>query len=349
MRRLVLLGAPGTKRAVYLMKAADQVGIPIEIWDWRECSGDWRRAFEEKGLKAAELFLKIDPPPWDSCCLEELNGLALGYEKDLEELARLGEEERISFFNHPHKVKCLLNKRECKSHLMKSGAAVTETLVEKVSSAEELLEIMERKHMSQVFLKPVRGSGAAGVAAFRHQKKTGQMVLYTCGLEDPRTGRLVNTKRLRRFADKREIMSFLGRLLRLDCMAERWYAKAEHQGFSYDLRAVVQGGQVDFMLARLSRGPVTNLQLNNHPLELSELGLPLSVREQAQELCRKAVGCFEGLGCAGVDILLEKGSLRPRVIEMNGQGDLIYQDIYNENKIYRRQAEMMKEWLYGNG
>ena len=35
MRRLVLLGAPGTKRAVYLMKAADQAGIPIEIWDWR--------------------------------------------------------------------------------------------------------------------------------------------------------------------------------------------------------------------------------------------------------------------------------------------------------------------------
>ena len=48
-----------------------------------------------------------------------------------------------------------------------------------------------------------------------------------------------------------------------------------------------------------------------------------------------------------MDILLEKGSLRPRVIEMNGQGDLIYQDIYDKNKIYRHQAEMMKEWLYG--
>ena len=39
---------------------------------------------------------------------------------------------------------------------------------------------------------------------------------------------------------------------------------------------------------------------------------------------------------------LEKESLTPRIIEMNGQGDLIYQDIFNENTIYRRQAELLK-------
>ena len=53
---------------------------------------------------------------------------------------------------------------------------------------------------------------------------------------------------------------------------------------------------------------------------------------------------FFGLGSVGIDILLEKGSLRPRVIEMNGQGDLIYQDIYGENQIYERQGEMMRAW-----
>ena len=55
--------------------------------------------------------------------------------------------------------------------------------------------------------------------------------------------------------------------------------------------------------------------------------------------------CFPGLRSAGIDILLEKGSLRPRIIEMNAQGDLIYQDIYNHNVIYGHQAEMMKRWL----
>ena len=58
--------------------------------------------------------------------------------------------------------------------------------------------------------------------------------------------------------------------------------------------------------------------------------------------------CFPGLRSAGIDILLEKGSLRPRIIEMNAQGDLIYQDIYHENVIYSQQVRMIKKWLNKN-
>ena len=48
-----------------------------------------------------------------------------------------------------------------------------------------------------------------------------------------------------------------------------------------------------------------------------------------------------GISMAGIDLLLEKGTLRPRVIEMNGQGDLIYRDIYGENRIYREQVRIL--------
>ena len=44
---------------------------------------------------------------------------------------------------------------------------------------------------------------------------------------------------------------------------------------------------------------------------------------------------------AGMDIMLGKHNLKPRIIEMNGQGDLIYQDIYQENKIYTEQIRWM--------
>ena len=57
--------------------------------------------------------------------------------------------------------------------------------------------------------------------------------------------------------------------------------------------------------------------------------------------------CFPGLTCAGIDLLPERGSLALRIIEMNAQGDLIYQDMYQENRIYRHQAAMMKRWLEG--
>lgn len=346
MRQIILLGSPGAKRTVWLERSAGDAGVPIRLLDWKDYR-EGRGGLLRGDPASRQIFLKIDPPVWDSCCLEELDRLAKSYVEDLEKLGALEETGGVRFLNHPRAICALLDKKECKKRLKEQGIPVTEALEEKIGTMGELLEAMEQKRLSQVFLKPVRGSGAAGVAAFRYQKKTGHMVLYTCGMEDPVTGRLVNTKRLRRFEGRDQIEPLMAGLLKTDCMAERWYAKAEHRGFSYDLRAVVQDGQVDFILARLSKGPVTNLHLNNHPLQARKLGLPAAVLEEVEEICKKAAGCWSGLRSAGIDVLLEKGSRKPRVIEMNGQGDLIYEDFYNENKIYRHQAEMMKEWLYG--
>ena len=340
MRQILLLGNPGTKRTVYLEAGAREAGVALRLLDWKTWQKD-RRQIAGDGA-AAGIFLKIDPPLWDSCRLDELDILVCGYEEELEVLASLEGEQKLTFLNHPEAIICLLDKRVCKRCLQSRGIPVTETLLESVSHPEQLLEAMEREQMSQVFLKPVRGSGAAGAAAFRYQRKTGQMVLYTCSMEDPDTGRLVNTKRLRRFTDRKQILSLIRRLTALDCMAERWYPKAEHKGYSYDLRAVVQEGRLDYLLARLSDGPITNLHLNNRPLDTDMLGLPASVLEAVAKISVTAAGQYPGLVSAGIDILLERGSLRPRIIEMNGQGDLIYQDIYHENTIYRHQAKLIK-------
>ncbi len=413
MRQAVLLGSPGTKRTIYLEKGADAAGVSVRLLDWKEfpfCGGDsqespvrrwagWENVFLNEAAWE-DVFLKIDPPLWESCCLDELNILAQDYEKKLQWLAELGKKRQITFLNKPEDIRAILDKRACKRLLAEAGIPVTEELdgvgrtvpaaetldgvgravlpaaetldgvgqavlpaaetlddvgqavlpatetLDDVDQAELLLDAMERRRIFQVFIKPVCGSGAAGAAAFRWQPRSGRMILYTCAMEHPETGRLVNTKRLRRFTDRKQVLSMIGRLLKLDCIVERWYAKAEHSGFSYDLRAVVQDGRMDFILARLSSGPITNLHLNNHPLKGDALGLPRHVMEDVEQLCIRAAKCYPGLRSAGIDVLLENGSLRPRIIELNGQGDLIYQDIYDQNRIYLHQAEMMKEWLY---
>nr|WP_305182798.1 STM4014 family protein [uncultured Schaedlerella sp.] len=385
MRQAVLLGSPGTKRTIYLEKGAEAEGVSVRLLDWKEfpfCGGDsqespvrrwagWENVFLNEAAWE-DVFLKIDPPLWESCWLDELNILAQNYEKKLQWLAELGKKRQITFLNKPEDIRAILDKRACKRRLAEAGIPVTEELdgvgrdllpaaetLDDVGQAvlpatetlddvdqAELLDAMERRRIFQVFIKPVCGSGAAGAAAFRWQPRSGRMILYTCAMEHPETGRLVNTKRLRRFTDRKQVLSMIGRLLKLDCIVERWYAKAEHSGFSYDLRAVVQDGRMDFILARLSSGPITNLHLNNHPLKGDALGLPRHVMEDVEQLCIRAVKCYPGLRSAGIDVLLEKGSLRPRIIELNGQGDLIYQDIYDQNRIYLHQAEMMKEWLY---
>ena len=396
MRQAVLLGSPGTKRTIYLEKGAEAEGISFRLLDWKEFpfrSADSPASPLRKDLVLKNdfrddtaladpfwnetawenVFLKIDPPLWESCWLDELNILAQDYEKKLQWLAELGKKRQITFLNKPEDILALLDKRACKRRLAEAGIPVTEELdgigravfpvaetldsvgqavlpvaetLDGVGRADLLLDSMERRRIFQVFIKPVCGSGAAGAAAFRWQPRSGRMILYTCAMENPETGRLVNTKRLRRFTDRKQVLSMIGRLLELGCIVERWYAKAEHNGFSYDLRAVVQDGRMDFILARLSSGPITNLHLNNHPLKGNELGLPCHVMEDVEQLCIRAAGCYPELRSVGIDVLLEKGSLRPRIIELNGQGDLIYQDIYDQNRIYLHQAEMMKEWLY---
>ncbi len=338
MRQAVLLGIPGTKRTQYLKEAAVKEGLDLGFLDWK----NWREKIGDFGKDG--ILLKIDPPVWNSCVLGDLDNLWEDYKNQLEELIRGAPAWNLRFWNHPFPMMDLQDKVLCKTFLGRAGLPVTEFVARTfpdLQSTGELLELMESKRVSQVFVKPLKGSGAAGVAALRWQRRTGRMSLYTCALECPGKG-LVNTRCLRCFSDRDEIFSLVDRLLQMECIIERWHPKADYEGCSYDLRAVVQGGRLDYLLARLSRGPITNLHLNNRPLDIKELRLPAAVLEEVADVCLKAAGLYPGLSCVGIDIMLEKRSLRPRIIEMNGQGDLIYQDIYRENKIYRRQAQLMK-------
>lgn len=344
MRRAVLLGSRGGRRAEFLWKAADEQKVPLQILDWK----DWGGALPE-----GELFLKIDPPLWESGALRDLERLTGAYRADLALLEEMAKERPITFFNTPEAIAALLDKRQCKERLLAEGLPVTMQLEHKegpedqIRDLEQLLEAMRRSGFRQVFVKPVQGSGAAGVSALRIQPKTGRMSLYTCAEYLPGVGP-VNTKKLRNYTEPGEIRRLLDGILKLPCVIERWYPKAAVDGFTYDLRAVVQEGRVDYVLARLSKGPITNLQLNNRPLSAKALGLSDRAWKEIFLLCKKAAACFPGLQSAGIDLLLEKGSLSPRIIEMNAQGDLIYQDIYRNNRIYRRQAERMSRWLYGS-
>lgn len=336
----VLLGSPETKRTTYLKKAAEQTGLPLLFLDWES----WR-----ENRPKGPVHLKIDPPKWESCSLEELNKLTEAYKQDLLEAETIWNDQGARFLNTPRAICSLLDKRSCKETLVKSGIPVTQMLNRPEGSpiicGADLIEVMRETKTFQVFVKPVSGSGAAGIGALRLRPRGKEMVLYTCAYLNGE-GKLYNTKRLRCSRDPGEILKILDVLLAMDCVVERWYAKEEYRGCSYDLRAVIQEGKVDFLLARLSQGPITNLHLNNHPLRIEELELPDWLLDTVFQCCRRAMGCFPGLSTAGIDILLEKGSRNPRIIEMNGQGDLIYQDIYNDNRIYRHQAEMMKRELY---
>lgn len=327
MSRLILLGEAQTKRTAYFAKAAQALGVEPQFYPLER--------FVPNEVEPS--LVKIDPYSYVSWEIDQMAEYLAVYQQMLK---RLGQSSH-HFYNEPEAILTALDKRLCKKILMKAGIPVTEMLSEMVNHPEQLREQMAASHWPGVFVKPRYGSAATGVLAYRFDPRSGRQVLYTCA--ELNQGRLINTKRTHRLEATAAVDAMLAGILSGETVVERWYPKAKHQQRSYDLRVVVQFGQVDFMVARTSKGPITNLQLNNGAVSVSQLGLSAKVLKEIEVISQQTLAAIPGLRYAGIDLLLTEGQLKPYVIEVNGQGDLMYQDIYAENKIYTRQIEYYRD------
>lgn len=342
-RTVVLIGDPSSKRTLFFEAAAKALGVPFR-------TADWNTVTETSDLGMFKgAAVKIDPPSYSTVRLSRMQEQLYEYRRKLHHLANADG----IFFNSPEAICAMLQKRKTNRLLKERGIPVTEMFHEEIKTARQLEEVLRERRCGSVFVKPECFSGAAGVAAFRLHPVTGSRKLYTsCRLEE---GQLVNTKRLVCMEDAADIQDLLDQLLSLGCVVERWHPKAAVCGKCYDLRIVFQFGHIASVVARQSMGPITNLHLNNRAVCVDALGLDDRVLHDITSACQKAYdaycGCLAeeaafpsfGMHMAGIDLLLEKGTMRPRIIEMNGQGDLIYQDIYGENRIYQEQVRRLSE------
>lgn len=332
---IVLIGDKTSKRTEYFLKAADRQGIFVKTVSWTEVFAGFNYSILEGAA------VKIDPPSYKITDLGIMHKELLNYQDILNRMALCN----CSFLNTPGAILTVLDKKKAKKELIKHSVPSTEMVSENVSSAMQLIDTMKDKKQYSVFVKPVNYSGAAGVMALRLNPHSKSLKLYTsCRLEN---GRLYNTKKLYAINSSTEIINIIdvlagkGLPYKPGVIAEKWYPKDSFNGKSYDLRVVFQAGNIAYIVARQSEGPVTNLHLNNQALDFKELNLAEDIITKIEEICQKAVSVFKGLNVAGIDIMLDKGSRKPRIIEINGQGDLIYQDIYQTNSIYTGQLKLL--------
>lgn len=333
---VVLIGSRNSKRTEYFLKAADSLGVPVHITGWEDVFA----GFNYSTLEGA--VVKIDPPSYKITDLEIMQENLLIYKDILRNMASC----QCRFLNTPGAILNVLDKRLAKEELVKYKIPVTDLVLGNINSSEELLDFMRDNREYSLFIKPVDYSGAAGVLAFRLNPVNGRMKLYTsCRLDN---GKLYNTKKLFAIDNTKEIINIIDKLAGRGgkgsmpgLIAEKWHPKASFNGRSYDLRVVFQFGNVRHIVVRQSDGPVTNLHLNNNAMDFKELNLPANIEEDICQICSKAASVFKGLNVCGIDVMLDRGSRRPRIIEINGQGDLIYQDIFSENKIYTEQVNML--------
>lgn len=327
MRKLILVGCEGTKRTDYFLKAAKELGISVDFENIFTCNPD----------KLTDAIVKIDPYVYQDSELDKMEYLLDRYTNLLQGFAA---NDRLEFLNHPLGILEVLHKVKCKEKLMKNAISTTKMInFATRSNANELKQLMISQREYAVFIKPIRSSGAVGIVAYRYIPKINREVLYTSAYLDGEE--LINTKKLYHIEDHEQIHKLLEKILSMEHMVERWYSKADYRGKKYDLRVVWQFGKIDFVVARQSKGPITNLHLNNQALPIDKLNLSSEKWEEISALCDKAMKLFPTLKSAGIDIMLEKGSLRPMIIEINGQGDLLYQDIFQDNCIYKNQLMYM--------
>lgn len=347
---VILAGQSESKRTEYFLKAAQALGIDVQFYDIEAFSMNETGAFpvdiagvfpfENNGAFRCDTLkegnVKIDPPKYRNSDLSNLNSLVNEYMGLLKVFA---QNKNLCFLNHPDSIIDTLDKRKCKNILTQNGIAVTPVLDEELCNINSLRHYIRQKRTFNLFIKPRYGSGAAGVAAYRYNPATGSELIYTSVHEAD--GKFINTKKIRKVIHRERIELLLNFILSQPHILEKWIPKPKYQNLCYDLRVVYQFGKIDFIVARCSNSPITNLHLNNNALDVDSLRLPQPLIYRIESLCKEAMGCFKGLSYAGIDILLSGKNQEPVIIEMNAQGDLIYQDIFNENKIYKNQVIRM--------
>ncbi|EAC0959705.1 hypothetical protein YP94_004191 [Salmonella enterica subsp. enterica] len=199
---------------------------------------------------------------------------------------------------------------------------------------------MEEKRVASVFIKPSLGSGAAGVIALRRHPDGIKQVLYSAIAISGQ--QLFNSKKIQQYRQKEDIQLIIDGVLQQENLVEQWLPKASVKRKTYDLRIVCLDGEIIWRVVRTSSQPITNLHLQNQAYRFESLELSAAKVAEIDTLCQNAMRLFPDIRLAGIDVLLTT-SLTPYIIEINGQGDLIYQDAQQNNLIYQAQIRAMRK------
>ena len=285
-----------------------------------------------------QAVIKLEPCVSDETDFLKYALLNQAYKETLQRLSEMSLPDDVCFLNTPDALLRALDKKETKEVLMDKGLKVT-PMLPSPQSFDELRQLLADCGRG-CFLKPRYGSGAGGIMAIRYQPNRNKWVVYTTLRQVD--GVIHNTKRINRLSVEKEIIPLAEAVIQTEAILEEWIPKAQLQGENYDLRVVCRESEIDYIVVRCSKGSITNLHLNNKAHWWNELSLSEEVRQQIYFQCQEAVQSLD-LQYAGVDVLIERGTDIPYIIEVNGQGDHVYQDMFAYNSIYTQQIKNIKK------
>jgi hypothetical protein len=239
---------------------------------------------------------------------------------------QLAECGRDRVTNDPHEIQTMFDKTATHARLKQAGVAVVPALG-RIRSYDDLIEKMRQNRWEQAFVKLAYGSSASGAVALRTSRA--RVAAYTTvefdGTDSQGHPKLYNTRRIRELRSTVEAAAVVDAVCRHEAHAERWVPKAGIDGKTFDLRVVVIGGRACHIVARLSEGPITNLNLLNQRGDVNRVRNQCGHAAWASAIssCEAAMRSFPRSLHAGIDLLIVSGFRRHAVLEVNAFGDLL--------------------------
>lgn len=210
----------------------------------------------------------------------------------------------------------MTDKLACQQHLRAHGVP-TPPLLGAIDNHAHLVDLLGQAGVDSAFVKPRYGSSAAGVVAYRRNRRGAELAVSTVHSKD---GRHFNAKRMQRYTDAREIAALIDTLAADHAYAEAWVPKPRTQHGSYDFRVVTLDGEPQHRVARVNDAPMTNLHLDAQRASVETL-LDDAGLHALLDTARAAARAFPRSRMIGLDIVVR--GTRAWVLEANAFGDLL--------------------------
>lgn len=357
--RLCLIGNPDNRRIALNQSAALELGMHCHALAWRDYP-EWLGELDAYDL------VKIESSGEDEVVLaqqEKLGGVtANDRATQLGELRWMSDSHRgfcrqlqalnssvASFVNPPDDIELMFDKWACHKLFTQAGIARPASFLapDNVSDfLERINELTVGGHpVGRLFLKPLHGSSASGVLAFRWQGEQLQIIApIEIVRRDSGETRFFNSLNIRSYLKFADIKAILQHLLPHGMIAEQWLGKSQIDSCNVDARIVVVAGKACHFIARKSPHPMTNLHLGSERVSRRDFATAFGSKAltACNDIAEQAANCFPDSLYAGVDVMLTK-RLKPVVLEINAFGDLLPNVLYQGKSTYLTILESAKK------
>ena len=335
----VVLGVASSKRTQGLLAAAQSASVPVRLVEWHQWLLD--EGALERELQQPCRF-KIEPPGDDSqvhmqlvhwgcaqlgrpaCAPIERGELAQtdtwfhGFSMAVKRLGKmLASTPHVRVVNAPDDILAMTDKLNCQQQL-RAHSVPTALLLGLVHGYGHLVALMDQEGLDRVFLKARYGSSAAGVIAFRRNRRGQQQAITSAQLHEG--GRLFNVKRPSSYTRHDEVRRVVDLVSAQGAYAEAWIPKPRYGSGHFDLRAVTFAGRVAHRIARLGQYPMTNLHLDSERVDPDRVLAPED-HAALVSTAELAAGVFAHSNMIGFDLVVRQGAAH--VLEANAFGDLL--------------------------